>query len=170
MNKKYYNNIINGVNNQNNSIISNIQVDDVDMKIIDLMIKGNNNKQIAFEISVPLSTVQRRTKRLISEQAVLTKTELNYEKFGFKKGLLHIYVSNGDIEKIAKGISKLRGISSIEIHIGNSDIIGNVIYKNAMELLDLMTDAKKMDGVDKVVWSEQIYSFPANSIEIKGTV
>src|SRR5919202_3338802 len=111
MNKKYYNNIINGVNNQNNSIISNIQVDDVDMKIIDLMIKGNNNKQIAFEISVPLSTVQRRTKRLISEQAVLTKTELNYEKFGFKKGLLHIYVSNGDIEKIAKGISKLRGIS-----------------------------------------------------------
>jgi DNA-binding Lrp family transcriptional regulator len=168
--KKYYNNIINGVNNHYSKAKSNYQVDELDYKIIDLMVKGNNNKQIASEIKAPLSTVQRRTKRLILEQTVLTKTELNYEKFGFKRGLLHLYVANGDIEKIVKEVTKLKGVSSVEVHIGNSDIIGNVIYKNAMELLDLMTDAKKMDGVDKVVWSEQIYSFPANSIEIKGTI
>ncbi|MGN6821589.1 MAG: Lrp/AsnC family transcriptional regulator, partial [Candidatus Nitrosocosmicus sp.] len=144
----------------------NGQVDDLDIKIIHLMMRGNNNKQIATQIKVPLSTVQRRTKRLIAEQAVLTKTELNYEMFGFKKGLLHIYVENGDINKMVKDISKLRGISSIEVHIGNSDIIGNVIYKNSMELLDLITDVKKMDGVERIVWSEQIYSIPANSIEV----
>jgi len=162
--KKYYNNIINGVNNHNSSIKSNYQIDKLDIKIIDLLVKGNNNKQIASEIKVPLSTVQRRAKRLLSEQAVMTKIELNYEKFGFKKGLLHFYIANGDIEKTVKEVSKLNGVSSVEVHIGNSDIIANVIYKNATELLDLITEAKKMDAVERVVWSEQIYSLPANSI------
>jgi DNA-binding Lrp family transcriptional regulator len=167
MDKKYYNNIINGVNNHKINTKFNGQVDDLDIKIIHLMMRGNNNKQIATQIKVPLSTVQRRTKRLIAEQAVLTKTELNYEMFGFKKGLLHIYITNGDIEKIIKNISKLKGIISIEVHIGNSDILGNVIYKDAVELFDLITEAKKMDGVERIVWSEQVYSVPANSIELR---
>jgi len=167
MDKKYYNNIINGVNNHKINTKFNGQVDDLDIKIIHLMMRGNNNKQIATQIKVPLSTVQRRTKRLIAEQAVLTKTELNYEMFGFKKGLLHIYITNGDIEKIIKDISKLKGIISIEVHIGNSDILGNVIYKDAVELFDLITEAKKMDGVERIVWSEQDYSVPANSIELR---
>ncbi|MGN6559865.1 MAG: Lrp/AsnC family transcriptional regulator [Candidatus Nitrosocosmicus sp.] len=154
------------MNNHKSNIKSNILVDDLDIKIIHLMTKGNNNKQIASEIKIPLSTVQRRTKRLIEDGAVLTRTELNYEKFGFKRGLLHIYVENGDIDKMVKDVSKLRGISSTEVHIGNSDIIGNVIYKNSIELLDLITDVKKMDGVERIVWSEQIYSIPANSIEV----
>jgi DNA-binding Lrp family transcriptional regulator len=167
MDKKYYNNIINGVNNHKINKKFNGQVDDLDIKIIHLMMRGNNNKQIATQIKVPLSTVQRRTKRLIAEQAVLTKTELNYEMFGFKKGLLHIYITNGDIEKIIKNISKLKGIISIEVHIGNSDILGNVIYKDAVELFDLITEAKKMDGVERIVWSEQVYSVPENSIELR---
>jgi DNA-binding Lrp family transcriptional regulator len=167
MDKKYYNNIINGVNNHKINTKFNGQVDDLDIKIIHLMMRGNNNKQISSLIKVPLSTVQRRTKRLIAEQAVLTKTELNYEMFGFKKGLLHIYITNGDIEKIIKDISKLKGIISIEVHIGNSDILGNVIYKDAVELFDLITEAKKMDGVERIVWSEQVYSVPANSIELR---
>ncbi len=108
MDKKYYNNIINGVNNHKVNTKFNGQVDDLDIKIIHLMMRGNNNKQIASQIKVPLGTVQRRTKRLIAEQAVLTKTELNYEMFGFKKGLLHIYITNGDIEKIVKDISKTK--------------------------------------------------------------
>src|SRR6476620_9301901 len=145
---------MNGVNNHKINKKFNGQVDDLDIKIIHLMMRGNNNKQIATQIKVPLSTIQRRTKRLIAKQAVLTKTELNYEMFGFKKGLLHIYITNGDIEKIIKNISKLKGIISIEVHIGNSDILGNVIYKDAVELFDLITEAKKMEGIERIVWSE----------------
>jgi len=169
MNKKHYNDIVYGVNNQINNIKANFQVDDLDIKLINLMMKGNNNKQIASETKVPLSTVQRRTKRLISKQAILMKTELNYEKFGFKKGLLHFYITNGDIEKIIKSVSKLKGITTIEVHIGNSDIIGNFIYKDAIELFDLISEAKKIDGVERIVWSEQVYSISTNSIEFKDT-
>jgi DNA-binding Lrp family transcriptional regulator len=145
----------------------NFQVDELDLKIIDLMVKGSNNKQIASEIKAPLSTVQRRTKRLLSEQFVINKTELNYQKFGLKRGLLHLFISNGDIENIVKEISKLNGITSIEIHIGNSDIIGNVIYKDSSELLDIIKEVKKLEGVEKIVWSEQIRQFNTKSIYIK---
>jgi DNA-binding Lrp family transcriptional regulator len=145
----------------------NFQVDELDLKIIDLMVQGNNNKQIASEIKAPLSTVQRRTKRLLSEQIVISKTELNYQKFGFKRGLLHLFISNGDIENIVKEISKLNGITSIEIHIGNSDIIGNVIYKDSSELLDIIKEVKKLEGVEKIVWSEQIRQFNNKNIDIK---
>jgi DNA-binding Lrp family transcriptional regulator len=158
------------VNNHKFNIISNVQVDNLDIKIIHLMMKGNNNKQIASETKVPLSTVQRRTKRLLAEQTVLTKTELNYEKFGYKKGLLYFYISNGDIEKIVKDLSKMKGITSVEVHIGNSDILGNVIYKDAVALFDLITEAKKMNGVEKIVWSEQVYSVASNGIEFNGNL
>jgi len=45
MNKKYYNDIIYGVNNHIYNIKSNFQVDDLDIKLINLMMKGNNNRK-----------------------------------------------------------------------------------------------------------------------------
>jgi hypothetical protein len=54
MDKKYYNNIINGVNNHKINTKFNGQIDDLDIKIIHLMTRGNNNKQIATQIKVPL--------------------------------------------------------------------------------------------------------------------
>ena len=48
MNNKYCNDIIYGVNNHINNIKSNFQVDDLDIKLINLMMKGNNNKQIGY--------------------------------------------------------------------------------------------------------------------------
>ena len=53
MDKKYYNNIINGVNNHKVNTKFNGQVDDLDIKIIHLMMRGNNNKQIASQIKAP---------------------------------------------------------------------------------------------------------------------
>jgi predicted transcriptional regulator len=79
---------------QKDDLFLNPAVDNLDIKIIDLLIHGKNNKKIASTMKIPLSTIQRRTRQLISKQLVIAKNELNFEKFGFKRVLLHIYLSN----------------------------------------------------------------------------
>jgi len=51
----------------------------------------------------------------------------------------------------------LPGVTSIVVHIGSSHILADVIYKKGKELLNLISDIKKMEGVERIVWSERIY-------------
>jgi Lrp/AsnC family transcriptional regulator, regulator for asnA, asnC and gidA len=132
-------------------------IDEIDIKIIDLMILNKNNKQISQELIIPLSTVQRRVRNLISEGYVTFNAQINYQKFGFKTGLLHIYLKNGDIEETAKKIHNLQNVTTIEIHVGNSDILGHVVYKEGKDLLNLISEIKKIGNIEKVIWSERIY-------------
>jgi len=73
-------------------------IDEIDVKIIDLMILNKTNKQISSQLSLPLSTIQRRTRILLTSGLVKSQVQINYHKFGFKTGLLHIYLKNGNIE------------------------------------------------------------------------
>jgi predicted transcriptional regulator len=41
-------------------------IDEIDIKIIDLMILNKNNKEISQDLKIPLSTIQRRVRNLIS--------------------------------------------------------------------------------------------------------
>ncbi|HET6590041.1 MAG TPA: hypothetical protein VFG45_07760 [Candidatus Nitrosocosmicus sp.] len=86
--------------------------------------------------------------------------QINYVLLGFKTCLVHIYLSDGNINEIANKVYELDGITLIEIHIGNSDIIGHVIYKEGKDLLSIIAAIKKMNGVRRVVWSERIYQSP----------
>ena len=108
-------------------------------------------------MQIPLSTIQRRVRNLISNNAIIIKSEINYEKFGFKMGLLQVYLEDGSIDEVTHKINEIEGIESVEVHIGNSDLIANVIYKHSKELLDIISQVKKINKVDKIVWSEMIY-------------
>jgi hypothetical protein len=90
------------------------------------------------------------------------RAEVNLQMMGFKKGLIHVYISNGNIDQIARKISSLEPIESVEIHIGNSDMIGNVIYGDSRQLLQTISDIKKIEGVDKIVWSEEVFNIKNN--------
>jgi hypothetical protein len=74
---------------------------------------------------------------------------------------MHVYLRNCNIEEMTKKILDLDHITHVEIHIGNSDILGNVVYKEGIELLNLISAIKKMEGVDKILWSERIYQSPS---------
>ena len=124
------------------------------------MVLNKTNKEISQDLEIPLSTVQRRVRDLTSTGYVISKIQINYQKFGFKTGLVHVYLRNGNIEETAKKIHNLDQITSVEIHIGNSDVLGNVIYKEGKELLNLISAIKKMEGVKRIVWSERIYQSP----------
>jgi Lrp/AsnC family transcriptional regulator for asnA, asnC and gidA len=141
------------------------KIDRTDIKIIDFMVANKNNKEISQALKIPLSTVQRRVRDLISAGYINSKVEVNHQKLGFKTGLMHVYLKNGNIEETTKKILDLDHITYVEIHIGNSDILGNVVYKEGIELLNLISAIKKMEGVDKILWSERIYQSPSKGNE-----
>jgi DNA-binding Lrp family transcriptional regulator len=139
------------------------KIDSLDMKIISLMITGLANKQISTRLKVPLSTIQRRTRRLVQWGVVTMKAEVNLELMGYKKGLIHVCIGHGNIDQIARTISTMDLIESIEIHIGNFDMIGNIIYNDSNQLLQTISDIKKLEGVEKIIWSEEVYNLKRDS-------
>jgi Lrp/AsnC family transcriptional regulator for asnA, asnC and gidA len=159
--------------NSRNILINNattnsklLNIDDIDLKVIDLLVAGHKNKQIAFKLKVPLSTIQRRTRKLLERGLVNEKVEPNYEKLGFKKGLFHVYLSDGNIHSIAEALSKVKGIASVSIHLGNSDIVCLYLYKDSKEILSLTTQTKHLQGVERVLWSEEVESIPIARKEV----
>jgi Lrp/AsnC family transcriptional regulator, regulator for asnA, asnC and gidA len=138
-------------------------MDDLDLALIPLLIAGLDSKEIATKVDRPLSTVQRR-KRVLFEKGLLeVRTIPNYRKLGFKRGLLHVYVSNGEAELVGDKLARLKGIISASLHIGNSDLVGEFVYKDSVEILDLVSNVKKIEGVVNTVWSEQVLEISTSS-------
>jgi Lrp/AsnC family transcriptional regulator for asnA, asnC and gidA len=135
-------------------LISNI--DESDIQIIKLLIKGDNNKEISSKLHIPLSTVQRRAKRILKQELVITTTHLNRFKFGYRTGLIHVYCSDRNIQQTAKKMLEFGGVTSVEIHIGNSDILADFAYKESKDLFDVILKIKQMSGIERVIWSERI--------------
>jgi DNA-binding Lrp family transcriptional regulator len=135
-------------------------LDELDIKIILLLVSGSNNKEISQSIKIPLSTVQRRTRRIFEKGIVRNRVEPNYNVLGLSKGLLHVYVNGKDAREVATGLARLEGIVEVSLHIGNSDVVGQIIYKDSNDILQAISEAKKIDGVERVVWSEEVMSVP----------
>jgi DNA-binding Lrp family transcriptional regulator len=142
-----------------------INIDTIDVKIIDLMVLNKTNKEISKDLRIPLSTIQRRARALITAGYVVYNIEVNIQMLGFKTGLVHVNLRDGNIEETAKKMQNLNQITGVEIHIGNSDILGNVIYNEEKELLNLIADIKKMQGVERALWSERVYQSPPKDKE-----
>lgn len=70
------------------------------------------------------------------------------------------------MDAILDKVSKLKGVVLLEVHIGNSDIIAGVIYKEGKDLLNLISSIKKMAGVERIVWSERILEYPLSGNNI----
>jgi DNA-binding Lrp family transcriptional regulator len=64
-------------------------IDDLDLKLLDLLARGNDNKLISAIVNVPLSTIQRRTRKLFEKGLVHSRIELDYRKMGLRKGLTY---------------------------------------------------------------------------------
>ena len=145
-----------------------MEIDRIDAKVLDLLVQNHNNKHISKSLKIPLSTIQRRVRKLIEKGYVISKNHINFTKFGFKSGSVHIYLDDGNVNTILEKVSKLKGVTALEVHIGNSDIIAGVVYKEGRELLNIIGSIKKMEGVERIVWSERIFEYPLpeNNISI----
>ena len=142
--------------------MKNGRIDKLDAEIIQLLLKGKNSKYIAKKVKSPLSTVQRRTRKLFEEQLIVSTVELNYEKLGYKRGLLHLYLTDGLVDEVGQNLADRPGILSVAVHIGNSDLVALFIYKDSKELLETISESKKIKGVERVLWSEEVYFIKMN--------
>ena len=131
--------------------------DKFDLKIIELLIAGKDNKYISSKTKIPLSTVQRRSRGLFDMGLLNFRVELNYEKLGYKRGLLHIYLDKGKMENIGKTVVEKKGMLSVSVHVGNSDLIALFVYRDSKDLIETMDEIKEIEGVDRVLWSEEVY-------------
>jgi DNA-binding Lrp family transcriptional regulator len=157
-NKKNNDIRINNNNHHNNKLVN---IDIIDKKIIELLLANHDNSFISQKLDIPLSTIQRRTRKLFEKEIISTKIELNYEKLGYKRGLLHVYLKKGQLDRIGKTVVEKRGILSVSVHIGNSDLVALFVYRDSKDLIETMTNIKEIEGVERVLWSEEVYFIPA---------
>ncbi len=158
-NKK--NNTIRIHNNKNNYNNNLVNIDIIDKKIIELLLANHDNSFISQKLGIPLSTIQRRTRKLFEKEIISMKTELNYEKLGYKRGLLHVYLKKGQLDRIGKIVVEKRGMLSVSVHVGNSDLVALFVYRDSKDLIETMTNIKEIEGVERVLWSEEVYFIPS---------
>lgn len=90
----------------------------------------------------------------------------NFQRLGLKRGSLHVNLYDGDIKKRVTQLSKMDGMISSSVQIGNSDVVSDYAYENSDQLMDTISNIKHMEGVDGVKWSEEVYRVPIASENI----
>ncbi len=136
------------------------QLSDIDRKMLRLLLDSEGHiptHEISLQLGVPLSTVQRRRKRL--EDTCLIKTyTLDPMKFGYRRIDLLIYTVGGETMNIGRELLKREEVTSAFRTIGEHtiDLRVEVFVKDNGILLDLLEQVKTMNGVRDVIWTEAI--------------
>jgi DNA-binding Lrp family transcriptional regulator len=134
-------------------------IDNLDQKLLELLIKGYENKKIATEVKTPLSTIQRRIRKIFENQYVSRENKLNYKKLGLRKGYLQISLQGGNSYEVAQKLASISGIISVSEVRGNDfDILCICMFKNTDALFSLIEDIKTMERINKVAWAEEVRS------------
>jgi DNA-binding Lrp family transcriptional regulator len=146
----------------NNNADQKISLDNIDFKIISQLITNHDNKQISQELNIPLSTIQRRVRNILLSGIVTMNLEPDFKRRGIKKGLIHVYLRDGNIKKRAHEVAKLDGMLTVSVHVGKSDIVGEFVYEDSAHLADAISAIKHMGGVERVLSSEEVYAAQVN--------
>ena len=133
-------------------------IDSIDLSIIQYMLQGNSNTEIAKLLDKPLSTIQRRTRKLIEAGFVRTSFRLDFKKFGLRKGMLYFKCKSANLKEAVSQIARIRGVESVGAYLGSLDVIANVVYADSIEVLDIISKAQALDLISDVTWSEEIHS------------
>jgi hypothetical protein len=106
--------------------------------------------------------VQRRTRIILQSGLLQQNFKPDFRRLGLKRGMIHVYLRDGDMKSIAERVSVLEGITAVSIHIGNSDIVADFVYQDSEQIVDMVSSIKRLEGVERTVWSEEVYSLPVN--------
>ena len=100
-------------NRINNDVNDKLKFDKVDFKIITLLVLGYNNMKISSTLKIPLSTLRRRRKIILLSNRVTQEYIPNFKILGIKKGMLHIYLRDGNLKQSRNNIKTRWHIISI---------------------------------------------------------
>ncbi len=171
-NKPSKNNKVYDSSNNNNENIdvathsdnATLAIDNLDQKLLEFLLKGYEHKKIATEVKTPLSTIQRRIRKIFEKQYINRKNELNYNKLGFRKGFLQISLKCDDSYNVAQLIAGLKDIISVSQVTGSFDIMCVCIFKDSNDLFNILENIKTIERVDKVTSAEEVRSLQLEEI------
>ena len=153
--------------NNNENIIQDYKlIDKIDQKLIELLLKGYTNKNIAIEAKSPLSTIQRRIRKIFENEYIHKKNELNHKKIGLRKGYLLISLKGDYAELVAQKVSTIKGITCVSLVTGNIDIMSTCLFKETADLFKIIESVKTIERVDKVSWAEEVRDIPSKEITL----
>ena len=142
------------------------QIDDIDQRLIDFLLMGYTNKKIALEAGSPLSTIQRRIRKIFENEYIHKKNELNHRKLGLRKGYLLISLKGNYADQVAQKISIIKGITSTSLVTGSIDILCVCLFRDTDQLFKIIETIKTIERVEKVAWSEEVSILPAKEMTI----
>lgn len=118
---------------------------------------------LSKELDIPLSTAQRRRKRL-EVDLIERNYSLRVEKFGWRTATLFIS-TDGNTSSLGREILENNDsvISATRILGQNgTDLKIDLIFKTNKDLLLVIDHIKSLDGVGNVTWSESVESIGKN--------
>ncbi|MGA8565317.1 MAG: hypothetical protein WB587_11255 [Nitrososphaeraceae archaeon] len=130
----------------------------IDKMILKEILSPNENKASVYmsrKLEIPLTTIQRRRKRL-EKEFLDNEYTLLLEKFGWRRVDFFISTTDGKTDALANDLLSLNQVTAVGKSIGEHtiDLRVETIVENNYELLDILEKLKAMDGIRDVVWSE----------------
>jgi DNA-binding Lrp family transcriptional regulator len=134
-------------------------ISDLDRKLLKILLSPSGDlkstKGLSAKLSIPVTTVRRRRKRLESKFLKMHYV-LDIEKFGWKRVDFFISIRDGMVNAVANKMLDFDEVTYIGKSIGEHtiDLRVETILKDNASILDILEKIKAMDGVKDVVWSE----------------
>lgn len=147
-------------NSDNRQVDFQLDLDKTNQQLIKLLLEGHSNKKIALQAKSPLSTIQRRIRKLFENEYVIKRNEMNHKKLGLRKVYLSISLKGDFSTPIAQKISNIRGITFIALVTGGIDILSVCIFRDTDDLFKIIEKIRAIERVDKVTWSEEVSTIP----------
>ena len=150
------------------------QLSQSDKRLLRLLLDSEGHiptHELSQQLGIPLSTVQRRRKRL-EETYLIKHYSIDPMKFGYRRIDLLIYTTGGETMGIGKELLKREEVTFAARTIGEHtiDLRVEVFVKDNGVLLNLLEDVKAMKGVRDVIWTEVVETIgrksPPNHIVI----
>ncbi len=128
--------------------------------------------KIAKKLKEPSSTIHYNIKKLEKEGKVLSyKAVFNYDKIGLKftTFLLINLESNeyGNPEEVAKELSKIEEVESVNVITGDWELIVKVRVKDKNEYYELIKHILAIKGIQRIKSLVSLKEFKTNFVEIE---
>lgn len=131
----------------------------IDKKILKALLESKGNPssiQLSGDLDVPLSTIQRRRKRL-EEEFVKESYSLKYEKFGRRQVTFIAMLGAADKSEVANQILSLEKVISVSRTFGDgADLKIEAIIETNQDFMQLSEKIKSIPGIQKLCWFESL--------------
>jgi DNA-binding Lrp family transcriptional regulator len=157
----------NSMNSQRIGKRAGVILSSIDKKILKALLESAGSPssiQLSRDLDIPITTVQRRRKRL-EEEFISESYTLNYEKFAMRHVTFLVSFNAGNTLEFKKEILALQKVIALTRTFGDgADLKIEAILGTNQEFIELSEKIKALPGVQKVSWFESIESLGKNNV------